>query len=1368
MDVPKSKKKGYRPLGKNATARKPTEELLKEFKEEVKPEDTVTPAPVSRKPAVVPVAPAVTLPKQPAKAPRAPVEKKPFVPLTTTKDLIKRESYFDSYLEAKLDQLQQEEDESDRKFEKRKLKLMDKHITYSERKKANPILQSYNEGQKQIEETGHYKLDEPVFVPLTRKAFYRFIEDRYQSDFASVKHEKELDPEACTKLMQKGKQSVEAFIYQRFVKEYIRQASPYRGVLVYHGLGSGKTCSAIAAAEALYGVSNKKIVVMTPFSLRANFIKEITFCGFRHFNTNNHWIKIKQEDENGNATEGFPKTIDLFARSVLSLSDEYMSRLIKSGDPLWIADFSLPSNFDTFKTSDKDRIRAQINESIQNRITFINYNGISADELKREACKRKEGKPTVFDNAVIVIDEVHNLISLMTGSIEPFLTAREGKRRLIPAEPVTPGDWIPKLCDSATVETILARTSRKVQIDKKTGLPKQQKLNYNRAFLFYRLLTGAKNSKIIALSGTPIINFPEELGVLSNILSGYINSFEVICQSRESGKLEEFKRILSKHPRVDLVQVTLVPSGAKVLVTMFQEGYINVFNADGIFEGVKYDASAQQTLEQIFTDIKGQATIKGIKLGDPTYKSYPRLPPDRETFHKYFVDPATNNIKNRDILKKRLAGIVSYYKGSAEDFMPKVISDEVDKCFMNSYILENYLKARKAEIAQEPAKQEKADPFAMVEVFTKASTVSSYRFRSRAVCNFVFPDVDGLRRPWPDSVKKMQKEAVPLADDIDILERQQEFMDEATRKEMEEQMRIDKEARRRGEEEDAETLANIEEGDEEEEESNEEAEEETNPAPALSKKPSRVPAPAPAPAPSGKKILRIVKPSQKGGENSNDENEEEEENTEESGQRAEEGGQTEEDGQTADGEEENTEESGQTAEEGEGGILNTLSETLSEGAQAVREAVTGATVTETMDYDQLVKYTLTNLYEQRANYLKLDGPTPQQSLAYFSPKLDKIIRRINESEGPTLVYSQYVTVEGLGVLGISLEANEFDQIRVVQDVRNNLFLSKESRASIMKGPGVKRYTIFSGVGSKEARDCALNIFNGNFDALPNEVKKVFEAYDKTVADPTKTYRALGNRHGEICKMIGISSAGAEGISLKCVRQVHIMEPHWHNVRLEQVKGRAVRICSHAELPVEERNVSIYTYVMYFTEEQTSGDLVKRGLEGGVDFSILTKDKGETSDQKIYEIGQRKELINRDLLKIIKESAVDCLLNSADNEPDLACFTIDETDKTKPLYLPDLEQDRVETDAERARVPLTMRELTEDVTREMSKVAPVRQTKVADEVTFDPGDGKGERSFSTKLLDYTTEKYQYFEVTDLLQRRPLGIIYKDPITDSYYM
>jgi hypothetical protein len=48
----------------------------------------------------------------------------------------------------------------------------------------------------------------------------------------------------------------------------MRNESPYRGILTYHGLGSGKTCTAIATAEALYSRGRKKIIVMTPFSLR--------------------------------------------------------------------------------------------------------------------------------------------------------------------------------------------------------------------------------------------------------------------------------------------------------------------------------------------------------------------------------------------------------------------------------------------------------------------------------------------------------------------------------------------------------------------------------------------------------------------------------------------------------------------------------------------------------------------------------------------------------------------------------------------------------------------------------------------------------------------------------------------------------------------------------------------------------------------------------------------------------------------------------------------------------------------------------------------------------------------------------------------
>ena len=152
--------------------------------------------------------------------------------------------------------------------------------------KLDPIFKEYQDEQDKIESNNPYLTDTVVYTPQTRKSFYRFISDNYSESFKLPLQVKgKIDEEACQKLGAAAGTAVEAFLYQKFIREYIRNASPYRGVLVYHGLGSGKTCSAIAAAEALYGTANKKIIVMTPFSLRGNFMSEISFCGFRHFNT---------------------------------------------------------------------------------------------------------------------------------------------------------------------------------------------------------------------------------------------------------------------------------------------------------------------------------------------------------------------------------------------------------------------------------------------------------------------------------------------------------------------------------------------------------------------------------------------------------------------------------------------------------------------------------------------------------------------------------------------------------------------------------------------------------------------------------------------------------------------------------------------------------------------------------------------------------------------------------------------------------------------------------------------------------------------------------------------------------------------------
>ena len=75
------------------------------------------------------------------------------------------------------------------------------------------------------------------------------------------------------------------FKYQQLLRDYMQNNSPYRGVLLYHSLGSGKTCTAITIAENLK--TERNIVVMLPASLRTNFIEDgLLFCGDEKYKSN--------------------------------------------------------------------------------------------------------------------------------------------------------------------------------------------------------------------------------------------------------------------------------------------------------------------------------------------------------------------------------------------------------------------------------------------------------------------------------------------------------------------------------------------------------------------------------------------------------------------------------------------------------------------------------------------------------------------------------------------------------------------------------------------------------------------------------------------------------------------------------------------------------------------------------------------------------------------------------------------------------------------------------------------------------------------------------------------------------------------------
>ena len=102
-----------------------------------------------------------------------------------------------------------------------------------------------------------------AYVLPNRKAFSEYIVRIFRNYRDSAKDADDEAEDLCMK--QAGSTSRELLSYQKLVRDYLLIETPYRGLLLYHGLGSGKTCSSIAIAESL--MTTKKVFILSPASL---------------------------------------------------------------------------------------------------------------------------------------------------------------------------------------------------------------------------------------------------------------------------------------------------------------------------------------------------------------------------------------------------------------------------------------------------------------------------------------------------------------------------------------------------------------------------------------------------------------------------------------------------------------------------------------------------------------------------------------------------------------------------------------------------------------------------------------------------------------------------------------------------------------------------------------------------------------------------------------------------------------------------------------------------------------------------------------------------------------------------------------------
>jgi hypothetical protein len=308
-------------------------------------------------------------------------------------------------------------------------------------------------------------------------------------------------------------------------------------------------------------------------------------------------------------------------------------------------------------------------------------------------------------------------------------------------------------------------------------------------------------------------------------------------------------------------------------------------------------------------------------------------------------------------------------------------------------------------------------------------------------------------------------------------------------------------------------------------------------------------------------------------------------------------------------------------------------------------------------YARRMQLAIQYIQDHAAEYLSPDG------LTIYSPKYLHMLENITNPDhiGLHLVYSQFRTLEGNGLFTMVLEQNGFTRFKVKKDVSGQWELDISEENS-----GKPTYALYTGTESKEEKEVVRNIYNGDWSSLT-------PAFSRELSEI-----AYNNNIGDIIKVFIITASGAEGINLRNTRYVHIMEPYWHPARLDQVIGRARRICSHKELPESLQTVEVFVYLMTFTAEQSKSniyvDLSKRKY-----MSPSNPEKMEyiplTSDEALFEISNIKEELSSKLTRAIKESAIDCALYSRSGAKEqLHCLQFANPSPNTFSYNPDYKRD----------------------------------------------------------------------------------------------
>jgi hypothetical protein len=256
----------------------------------------------------------------------------------------------------------------------------------------------------------------------------------------------------------------------------------------------------------------------------------------------------------------------------------------------------------------------------------------------------------------------------------------------------------------------------------------------------------------------------------------------------------------------------------------------------------------------------------------------------------------------------------------------------------------------------------------------------------------------------------------------------------------------------------------------------------------------------------------------------------------------------------------------------------------------------------------------------------VDSVFQGEALRAHAPKIHRIVESIKSAKGICFAYSRYIKAGALS-LAVALERAGY-QRKMASGRLEPLLTGVPPVAPVCAICGLNDGASHSAdaEGVHPFKPACYVLLTSDEDYSPKFAGLVQQA--TTWDDPV--FGPLGSN----VKVVIGSQVASEGLDLKCIREMHILDSWYHLNRTDQIIGRGIRYCSHSALRAVEaaqglpamalNNCLIYMHVTRVPETALGPAL-------------------ETADMYAYRIAISKALMVGKVQRLLKKHAWDCNL-----------------------------------------------------------------------------------------------------------------------------